>query len=187
MAELKRVLGFWTILSLSVASIMGTGLFFGAAIVSIYSGNASILAWIILSIIAVYISVYFAELVSMYPKAGGIYEFSKHAYNRFFSFMMGWLAWLVGNLTTALLVVAAIDYLIPDPSQFWLKIGISILFILILNLVAYIGIEASAFLLVIFAITAISVLLSIIFPGVFHINAYNYSPFFAFGISSSIT
>ena len=184
MAELKRVLGFWTILSLSIASIMGTGLFFGAAIGSGYSGNASILAWIILSIIAVYISMYFAELVSMYPKAGGIYEFSKHAYNRFFSFMMGWLAWLVGNLTTALLVVAAIDYLIPDPSQLWLKIGISILFILILNSVAYIGIEASAFLLVIFTITAISVLLSIVFPGAFYINAYNYSPFFAFGISS---
>ena len=80
MAELKRVLGFWTILSLSIGSIMGTGLFFGAAVGSGYSGNASIIAWIILSIIAVYISLYFAELVSMYPKAGGVYEFSKHAY-----------------------------------------------------------------------------------------------------------
>ncbi|MBI2652417.1 amino acid permease, partial [Candidatus Woesearchaeota archaeon] len=120
MAELKRTLGFWTILSLSIASIMGTGLFFGAGIGSSYSGNASILAWIILSIVAIYISMYFAELVSMYPKAGGIYEFSKHAYNRFFSFLMGWIAWLVGNLTTALLVVAAIDYIIPDPAQFWL-------------------------------------------------------------------
>ena len=71
MAELKRVLGFWTILSLAIASIMGTGLFFGASIGAGYSGNASILAWIVLSIIAVYISSYFAELVSMYPKAGG--------------------------------------------------------------------------------------------------------------------
>ncbi len=184
MAELKRVLGFWTSLSLSIGSIMGTGLFFGASIGSGYSGNASILAWIILSIIAIYISFYFAELVSMYPKAGGIYEFSKHAYNRFFSFMMGWTAWLVSNLTTALLVVAAIDYLIPNPSQFWLKIGVSILFIVILNLVAYFGIEASAFLLVIFAATSIIVLLSIIFPGVFQINAANYFPFLTFGASS---
>ena len=39
MAELKRVLGFWTILSLAIASIMGTGMFFGAAIGSSYSGN----------------------------------------------------------------------------------------------------------------------------------------------------
>ena len=184
MAELKRALGFWTILSLAIASIMGTGLFFGAAIGSGYSGNASILSWVILSIVAVLISMYFGELSSMYPKAGGIYEFSKHAYNRFFSFIMGWVAWLVGNLTTALLVVAAIDYLIPDPSRFWLKILVSIIFILALNLIVFFGIEASAFLLIIFAFVSISVLLSIIFPGVFQISVGNYSPFFAFGVSS---
>lgn len=184
MAELKRVLGFWNILFLAIASIMGTGLFFGAAIGSAYSGNASILAWVILSLVAVYISLYFAELVSMYPKAGGIYEFSKHAYSRFFSFLMGWTAWIVGNLSTALLVVAAIDYLIPDPSQFWLKIGISILFIVFLNLVVYFGIEASAFITFVFAAITIGVLASIVFPGIFKINSLNYSPFFAFGASS---
>ena len=184
MAELKRALGFWTILSLAITSIMGTGLFFGTSIGSGYSGNASILAWIILSIVAVYISMYFAELSSMYPKAGGIYEFSKHAYSRFFSFLMGWTAWLVGNLTTSLLVVAAIDYLIPDPSKFWLKIGISIFFVVILNTVAYFGIEASAFLLFIFSFTAVSVLLSIIFPGLFYIDISNYRPFFTLGTLS---
>ncbi|MBI2652312.1 amino acid permease, partial [Candidatus Woesearchaeota archaeon] len=52
------------------------------------------------------------------------------------------------------------------------------------NFIAYFGIEASAFLLVFFAVAAISVLLSIIFPGLFQLNAINYSPFFAFGISS---
>jgi len=184
MAELKRVLGFWTILSLAIGSIMGTGLFFGVAIGSSYSGNGSILAWVILSFIAVYLSIYFAELASMYPKAGGVYEFSKHAYNRFFSFLMGWVAWLVGNLTTALVIVAAIDYLIPDPSRVLLKVGISLMFIVILNLIAYFGIEASALLLVIFAIASISVLLSIIFPGLLHLNLSNYSPFFTVGIPS---
>ena len=184
MAELKRVLGFWTVLSLSIISIMGTGLFFGAAIGSSYSGNASILAWIILSVIAVYISMYFAELTSMYPKAGGIYEFGKHAYNRFFSFLMGWSAWIVGNLTNTLMIVAAIDYLIPEPSHFWLKIGISVLFIVVLNLVAYFGIGASVFLLVVFAITSVSVLLSLIIPGLFQTNAVNYFPFFSFGAVS---
>ena len=184
MAELKRVLGFWTVLSLAISSIMGTGLFFGYTIGAKYSGNASILAWVIITVIAVYISTYFAELVSMYPKAGGIYEFSKHAYSRFFSFLMGWIAWLVGNLTTVLLIVAAIDYIIPDPSRFWLKIVISLSFIVVLNFVAFFGIEASAFVLVVFAIISIAVLLAIIFPGIFKINSSNYFPFFGFGVSS---
>lgn len=181
MAELKRVLGFWTILSLAISSIMGTGLFFGVAVGSAQSGNASILAWVILSFVALYISMYFSELSSMYPSAGGIYEFSKHAYNRFFSFMMGWVAWIVGNLSTALLVVAAINYLIPDPSQFWLKIIISIVFIVILNLIAFFGIEFGALLLIVFAFVAISVLLSVILPGAFKIDFDNYRPFFNYG------
>ncbi|MEK6942720.1 MAG: amino acid permease [Nanoarchaeota archaeon] len=184
MAELKRALGFWTMLSLAVGSIMGTGLFFGASIAAGYSGNASIIAWIILTIIAVYISMYFAELVSMYPKAGGVYEFSKKAYNRPTSFMVGWLAWIVGNLTTALVVVAAINYLIPDPSQVWLKLGISVFFIIALNIIAYIGIEASAFMLVLFAVIAIGLVVSIVVPGAFKVDTSNYFPFFAFGASS---
>lgn len=184
MAELRRVLGFWTILALSIGSIMGTGLFFGPAIASRYSGNASILAWVILSAIAVYISFYFAELVSMYPKAGGIYEFSKHSYGRPFSFMMGWTAWIVSNLATALLIVAATDYLITDPSQMALKITLSIILIVALNLVAYFGIEASAFLLIVFAVAPMLVLLSMIFPGFLSIDLNNYSPFFSLGASS---
>ena len=187
MAELKRVLGFWTILSLAISSIMGTGLFFGAAIGSSHSGNASILAWVILSVVALYISMYFSELSSMYPSAGGVYEFSKHAYNRFFSFIMGWVAWIVGNLSTALLVVAAIDYLIPNPSQFWLRIVISVAFILVLNLIAFFGIEFGAFLLVVFAFIAVSVLLSVIIPGTFKMDFDNYFPFFAFGASFNRT
>src|SRR3989344_2900330 len=133
-------------------------MFFGAAISSRISGNASILAWIILSIIAVYISLYFAELVSMYPRAGGIYEFSKHAYSMFMSFLMGWIAWLVGNLTTVLLVVAAIDYIITDSSQVYLKIGISLSLIILLNLIAFFGIEASAYMLIAIALASIGVL-----------------------------
>ena len=182
MAELKRALGFGTILSLAIASIMGTGMFFGAAIGASYSGNTSIIAWVILSFVAVYTSTFFGELVAMFPKAGGVYEFSKHAYNRFISFLMGWLAWIVGNLTTALLIVAAIDYLIPDPSQFFTKIIISIVLIIILNIIAFYGIEASGYVVVIFVILSISIILSVIFPGMFHMDLSNLTPFFAFGI-----
>jgi len=183
MTELKRVLGFGTILALAIASIMGTGMFFGAGIGAAYSGNASIIAWIIISLVAIYISAFFGELVAMFPKAGGIYEFSKQTYNRFTSFMIGWLAWLVGNLTTALLIVAAIDYIIPDPSRFFLKLIISVILIVILNIIAFHGIEASGFVVVILAILSISLILSVIFPGVFFMDIGNLTPFFALGIT----
>jgi len=184
MAELKKVLGFWTVLSLAIASIMGTGLFFGVSIAANLSGNASIIAWIILTVIGIYISTYFAELSSMYPKAGGVYEFSKNTYGRFPSFLIGWLAWVVGNLTTALVIVAAIDYLIPDESKVLLKVIVSVVFILILNLIAYLGIEASGILVTFIATLLIAVIGALVFPGIFKINFSNYFPFMTLGVSS---
>jgi len=179
MAELKRVLGFGTILALSITSIMGTGMFFGAAIGASHSGNASILSWIIITFVAVYISTFFGELVSMFPKAGGVYEFSKQTYRRFTSFLMGWIAWIVGNLTTALSIVAAMNYLIPGTSNILLKMVLSIILIILLNLIAFFGIQASGYILVIFAILTIGIVLSVIIPGIFIMDSSNLIPLFS--------
>src|SRR3989338_10888696 len=120
MAELRRSLGYFAIISLAVASIMGTGLFYGAGIAPQYAGNASILSWVVLSLFGLYIAACFGELSSMFPEAGGVYEFCKQAYGRFFSFIIGWTAWLVGNITTSLTVVAAVSIILPAGKSFLL-------------------------------------------------------------------
>ena len=51
MTELKRVIGTGTILALSIGSVMGTGIFLGPAIGAGIAGNASIIAWIVLSLV----------------------------------------------------------------------------------------------------------------------------------------
>ena len=184
MAELKRVLGFWTVLALAISSIIGTGMFFSISIGSKIAGNGIILAWIILTLVGLYIAAFFGELVAMFPRAGGIYEFSKQAYSRFTSFMIGWTAWFVGNLGVALTVVAAIDYIIPGQNAWLLKLAICIAFIILLNVIAYVGIESSAFILVIFAVITVSLIVSVIIPGAFQLHPGNFSPFLAYGTSS---
>ena len=184
MAELKRVLGFWTILSLAVASIMGTGMFFSISIGSHIAGPGVIVAWVLLTLVGLYIAAFFGELSAMFPKAGGIYEFSKQAYSRIASFMVGWTAWFIGNIGVALTVVAAIDYIMPGQEAWILKLAISILFIIILNVIAFYGIEASAFVLVLFAIVTFSIIVSIVIPGLVKFNIENLSPLLPFGISS---
>lgn len=183
MAELKRVLGYPTIISLAIASIMGTGLFFGTRVAAEYAGNSSLLSWAILSIIALYISTIFGELSSMFPHAGGVYEFSKQTYGRFFSFLVGWLAWLVGIITMTLLVVAAIEYLLPDPSLSLIKLLICVGILLVLNIIAYMGIEASSMVLVVFAALTFILVLSIIIPGFFKVDLGNFSPFISLGFT----
>jgi amino acid transporter len=179
MPELKRVLGFKVILLITINSIMGTGIFFLPAVGAKYSGPASIISWIILSIISIYIAMCFAELSSMFPKAGGIYEFCKRAFGRFWSFVIGWITLIAGNITIAMLVVGAIQYLLPVHAPF-VKMMISLFFILSFNYVAYKGMKTSSFMLVTFAVITLATLFALIIPGLFKMDFNNLTPFFVF-------
>ncbi len=183
MAELKQVLGFKVILLITINAIMGTGIYFLPAVGAKYSGPMSIISWAIMSIIALYISMCFAELVSMFPKAGGVYEYAKQAYGRFTSFIIGWITLIAGNITIAMLVVGAIQYLLPYnlPLQ---KAALSLFFILAFNCIAYRGMKTSSFMLATFSIIAISAVFSLIIPGLFKLQPQNFVPFWVFPTSA---
>ncbi len=183
MAGLKKVLSFKTILLITINSIMGTGIFFLPAVGAAASGPASILAWLGLSFVSIYIAMCFGELTSMFPKAGGVYEFCKQAYGRFTSFLIGWMTIIAGNITIAMLVVGAIQYLMPVGSTF-LKIGFSLIFIFAFNFIAFKGMQTSAIMLITFAFITLGTILSLAIPGLFKLQAGNFSPFFVFPVSS---
>jgi len=187
MAELKKSLGYGTIIAISITSMIGTGMFVGTAKAADYSGNMSLIGWALLSLMTIYIAYCFGELVSMFPSAGGVYEFAKQTYGRFLSFMIGWITWLVGNITTSVVIVTALSFLIPENftlsffpnmSTDLISILAAVIIILILNYIAFIGIDSSAKILVFFAAVTLSVLLVVLIPGCFSINFSNFHPFF---------
>jgi amino acid transporter len=173
--QLKKSLGFWSIVGLSVTSIMGTGIFLGPAIAAKFSGPASIIAWVILSVITVYISLCFAELVALFPNAGGVYEYAKNAYGRFPSFLVGWIVWLVGNVTTSVLIIAALEFL---PFSQGIKFSFAIISIVLLNVIAMVGVEASGFLLTFLAFLSLIAFVILIILGFKYVDFNNFQPFF---------
>ncbi|MBN1377209.1 amino acid permease [Candidatus Woesearchaeota archaeon] len=177
MAELKKVLSMPVMLIITINSIMGTGIFFLPAIGARIAGPASMISWGILAILSIYIAMCFGELTSMFPTAGGVYEFSKQAYGGFFSFIIGWITFLAGNITIAMLIVGAIQYLLPL-QIIWPKILISLMFILIFNIIAYKGMKLSSVMLVTFGIITMSTLILLIIPNLIKLNMNNYQPFF---------
>lgn len=178
MAELERKAGYGLVIALSVTAMIGTGAFFGPALAATYAGNASIISWIILSIISIYVGSCFAELSSIFPDAGGVYEFAKRAYGRFYSFMVGWITWLVGSITPALIIVAALDFLMPSAAPLN-KLLISAVLIIMLNYVALRGIESSTALLLFFAFITVALIIAVLVGGSFKINPQNYTPLFS--------
>lgn len=180
MAELKRDLGFWTVFSLTITAMIGTGLFFGISIAAEIAGNASIISWILLGIITIYVGACFGELTSMYPSAGGIYEFTKHAYGKgLVSFLIGWTSWIVINMMNSLLIVAALDYIMPAGTTVITKLLLSVGIIILLNFFAYLGTDRIAAMLGIFAVIILVLLISFIAFGAGHVDTQNYRPFFS--------
>ncbi|MAE13245.1 hypothetical protein CMO92_01655 [Candidatus Woesearchaeota archaeon] len=176
MAELQRTLSYKALLLIAINSIMGTGIFFLPALGAKLAGPASILSWILLSIMSIGIAMCFAELASMYPTSGGIYEYAKRAYGSFPSFIIGWGTVVAGNITIAMLVVGAIQYLNPAiPTLF--KIGVSLFFVLSFNYIGYKGMQTSKVMLITFAFITLGSLLGIILPGIFFISTTNFTPF----------
>lgn len=196
MAELKKSLSTKAIFLITVNSIIGTGVYFLPAIGAGVAGPASIISWVLLSILSIYVAMCFAELTGMFPTSGGIYEFAKQAYGHFTSFLVGWMALIAGNLTIAMLIVGAIQYLTPQESLlFTLPLGIytikvtnnmilSIIFIFIFNAIAYRGMKTSSFMLMTFAFISLGTIFSLIFPGLFNLNLGNFDPFFVTSYAS---
>lgn len=185
MAELKKVIGYRALLLIVINSILGTGIFFLPAIGAKIAGAASIISWAIMSVFAIYISMCFAELCSMFPSSGGVYEFCKQAYGRIPSFIIGWLTLIAGNITIAMLIIGAISYLLP-PNMPQLKLVIMIISavaILAFNLVAYRGMKTSVTMLVAFSFITLGTLLALLIPSIFAFRVSNILPFFNYKYS----
>lgn len=181
MVGFQKVLSYRVILLITINSIIGSGLFFLPAIGAKYAGPASLISWLILSGIAIYTAMCFGEMASMFPKAGGIYEFSKQAYGPFTSFIMGWIAWIVGNVTIAMLIVGAIQYILPShlPIFIIFKLLISLFWVLIFNYMTYRGLKTSSFMLITFSVITISLIVLLIVVAAPNIEPSHFTKLFS--------
>ncbi len=161
-----KKMGSFMVLFILVNSIFGTSLFYLPSIGVLAFGPASILSWLVLFFFATIIMLYMSELITTYPTSGGTYEFCKLAYGRFGSFMGGWVIWLAGNLGMALNVQAAAEYFLPSAAVTSVaRIIFVILWIIVLNALAFKGVDAGATMLVVFGIIATLVLFLMTIPS----------------------
>lgn len=173
-ASSEGKLGYITILLITINSIMGTGIFFLPAIGARVGGLFSIISWAIMGLIAIYFSMMFAELVGMFPKEGGVYEYAKEAFGQFPSFLLGWMTLIAANVTIAMLVVGAIRYIGPILPESYL-ILFSLAFVIMFNYIAYRGLKTGAVMLVAFALITLTAMFGIIIPGFLEFNAANFT------------
>ena len=94
---LKRELGAWDGTLITVGSVVGTGIFLvGSDLARALPHAGLILAvWLAGGLLTVAGALTYAELGTMFPRAGGIYHFLREAYGPLTGFLYGWACFLV--------------------------------------------------------------------------------------------
>lgn len=106
----RKALSLPILLSLVIGNMIGTGIYVLPASLAQY-GSASLLAWIITSIGAIFFALTIADLNKRYPKTGGLYVFCRQAFGRMTGFIVGYLYWMGNLVSIAGIAVASVGYL----------------------------------------------------------------------------
>src|SRR5947208_12954313 len=108
--HLKRSVGFWGLMFVSLGSIIGSGWLLGALNAAEAAGPASVLSWILAAVMLSLLALTYAELGAAYPVAGGSGRFPYYSHGPIAGFMAGWAAWLQAVFIAPVEVLAVITY-----------------------------------------------------------------------------
>jgi len=108
--HLKRSVGFWGLMFVSLGSIIGSGWLLGALNAAEAAGPASILSWILAAAMLALLALVYAELGATYPVAGGGARFPYYSHGPIAGFTAGWASWLQAVFIAPIEVLAAITY-----------------------------------------------------------------------------
>ena len=148
-----------------IANMVGTGVFtsLGFQVMSIQSGFALLMLWVVGGLIALCGAVSYAELASAMPRSGGEYHYLSRIYHPALGFLSGWVSATIGFAApTALAALALGKY----AQSVWPGIhstGLSVAVVIVLTLVHGTSSRAGSRLQVI--ITAIKVGVLVVFIG----------------------
>ncbi|HVV86507.1 MAG TPA: APC family permease [Kofleriaceae bacterium] len=108
--ELRRSVGFYGLMFVSLGSIIGSGWLLGALNAAEVAGPASIISWLLAAAMLSLLALTYAELGAAYPVAGGAGRFPYYSHGPIVGFAAGWASWLQAVFVAPIEVLAAITY-----------------------------------------------------------------------------
>ncbi|MEJ7827783.1 MAG: APC family permease [Segetibacter sp.] len=130
--ELKKVLGLSFGIAVMVGGIIGVGILRNPGSVATFIPDKWLIisAWVFGGVYVLLALGSLAELATMLPKAGGIFNYVKRAFGNYAGFITGWFAYIINAIAPAYFVIAISEYLsllFPILKGFEALIAISIL------------------------------------------------------------
>lgn len=107
---LKRSVGPFSLLLLSIGSIIGSGWLLGPFYAAKIAGPASIIAWPLGGILLMFVALSFAELAAMFPVIGGTIKFLQVSHGTFVSYTFAWIGWTSSAAIAPIETLAMLQY-----------------------------------------------------------------------------
>src|SRR5690606_35333219 len=120
-AHLVRALGLGYVIVVTIANILGSGVYKKVAPMADQLGSSGwvLVAWLLGGIITLFGALSTAEVAGMLADTGGEYAYYKKIYNRFLAFMFGWTLFIVAQTASAsslaYVVAQSFQALVPLP------------------------------------------------------------------------
>ena len=180
-----KKLGFWELFSLSIGSVIGTGIFIIPSITTGMLGPGAIFAWVAVAALTIPMGYSFAELSGMFEKSGGPVLYAKKAFGGFWGFVSGWTMWSVATITIsslALVISFFLAVIIPGIDAFVLPISIAI--IAGFTLINYLGAKVGARVQILLSVSTIAIFVVFLTLGIPGVKFSNFQPLFPMGFAA---
>jgi APA family basic amino acid/polyamine antiporter len=165
---LRRRLGIFETTVSGIGIILGAGIYVLVGEAAGRAGNSVWISFLMAAAMAAIIGLSYAELASIFPRAGADYEYTRQALGLRPAFVVGWLI-VIGNLLAAGAVALGFgSYL----DQFW-GVGATrpaMALIVVATIVAFTGIRETAWLAILLTVAEAGGLAFIIIIGVPHLG-----------------
>ena len=145
---LRKILGVAFGLSVVVGSTIGVGILRTPGSIAALIPNPTLImcSWIAIGLYIILAASSYAELTTMFPKAGGAYNYIKRAFGNYFGFVSGWFDFMSNAIAPAYFCIVLSEYsILVFPEARNLKTIIAVAFLTFFTAINLPGIKSGSF------------------------------------------
>ena len=92
--KFKKNISTFSLLMTGITTIIGSGWLLGTQKITEIAGPAGLISWVVGAGVAILVALFYLEIGTRYPSAGGIGFYSHMTHGRFCGFLTSWINWL---------------------------------------------------------------------------------------------
>jgi len=186
----KKQIGIFTLTSIGIGAIIGSGIFAMPAVMAAVAGPGLILGILLSGVISIFLALAYAELGASFPMEGGPYSFPRLAMGNLTGFLMGWGYFIYLFAGTAAIIDIFVIYLgfyVPglavDGTLTSLGITIAVVTVWFFTIINIYGVKWGSLYSVITTIGKLIPLFLFALIGFAYFHPSNFIPFLPFGLT----